>query len=362
MYGAEEGINGNPATLTVERAMSELRRGCAVDVVHGGAARRVVALETLGAELLARLVASSPGSPTLLISEHRARVLGLIASSGVEISVPNPILYELQAAAGLRGSSFPDWVVNTAGTSASDPSIGAALRLAVNARLVPAMLSISRNAPAPEQVLEVTAEAVAAYMNEGRHRLKRVSQASVPMEGHADCALVLYRDSSIDAEHVAVLIGKPSPGETALVRLHSSCLTGDLLGSLRCDCGEQLRSSVGRIAAAGGGVLLYLAQEGRGIGLANKLRAYALQDAGLDTIDADRHLGFSADERGYQAAAAMLRDLGLTRIRLMTNNPAKVAALRTEGIDLVDHVTLQSSVNPHNERYLQAKRKRAGHL
>ena len=139
-------------------------------------------------------------------------------------------------------------------------------------------------------------------------------------------------------------------------------MTGDLLGSLRCDCGEQLRGSVDRIAAAGGGVLLYLAQEGRGIGLANKLRAYALQDAGLDTIDADRHLGFSADERRYEAAAAMLRDLGLTRIRLMTNNPAKLAALRAEGIELVDHMTLHSTVNPYNERYLRAKRERGGHL
>ncbi len=357
-----EEINGAPATLAVERAIGELRRGRALDITHHGAARRVAALETLSPGLIDRLVASSPGKPTLLVSEHRANALGLSASAGVELVVHTLELAALQAAAGLKGARRPDRLGDTKDTASTDPRIGAALQLAGSARLVPALLSVPRGAPAPEQVLEVTAEAVAAHALSAGQRLKRVSQARVPMEGHADCSLVLYRDSTDDAEHVAVLIGNPSPEEAVLVRLHSSCLTGDLLGSLRCDCGEQLRGSVDRIAAAGGGVLLYLAQEGRGIGLANKLRAYALQDAGLDTIDADRHLGFSADERRYQAAAAMLRDLGLTRIRLMTNNPAKLAALRAEGIELVDHMTLHSTINPYTERYLRAKRERGGHL
>ncbi len=355
-------INGAPATLAVERAIGELRRGHAVDVAHNKTARRVAALETLSPELMARLLASSPGKPTVLVSEHRAQALGLSVTAGVELFLSTSELSELQAAAGLRGSSLPDCVRHTRDTALTDPSIGAALQLAGNARLLPALVSVPRSSAAPEQVLEVTAKAIAAHTVTGGERVRRISQARVPMEGHADCVLVLYRDSSVDAEHVAVLIGSPSPEDAVLVRLHSSCLTGDLLGSLRCDCGEQLRGSVDRIAAAGGGVLLYLAQEGRGIGLANKLRAYALQDAGLDTIDADRYLGFSADERRYHAAAAMLRDLGFTRIRLMTNNPAKLAALRAEDIELVEHMTLHSTVNPHNERYLRAKRERGGHL
>jgi GTP cyclohydrolase II len=184
----------------------------------------------------------------------------------------------------------------------------------------------------------------------------------VPLRDQVDSEIVLYREVGSDAEHVAVLIGEPSPEHEVLVRLHSSCLTGDLLGSLRCDCGEQLRDAVAQIAANGGGVLLYLAQEGRGIGLANKLRAYVLQEAGFDTIDADRHLGFSADERRFSAAAAILKDLGLTKIRLLTNNPQKVVALLDEGIELGGQIPLRVPANPHNARYLKVKRERAGHL
>lgn len=362
MDGGEHEINGAPATLSVERAIGELRRGRAVDIAHDGGARRVTAVETLSEGLMARLLASSPGEPTLLITQHRARAIGLPVTTGVELTLPMTEFSELQAAAGLRGSQPPDRLGDVTGTASGDLSVRAALELTASARLVPALLSVPRGAPAPDQVLEVTAEAVCAHSVSSGGRLTRISRARVPLQGHADCELVLYRDNGDDAEHVAVLIGNPSPDKPALVRLHSSCLTGDLLGSLRCDCGEQLRDSVDRIAEGGGGVLLYLAQEGRGIGLANKLRAYALQDEGLDTIDADRHLGFSSDERRYRAASTMLRDLGLTRIRLMTNNPAKLAALRAEGIELVDHMTLHSTVNPHNERYLRTKRERGGHL
>ena len=149
-----------------------------------------------------------------------------------------------------------------------------------------------------------------------------------------EAQLVLFRDRRDASEHVAVIVGTPDPAGVVPVRAHSSCFTGDLLGSLRCDCGEQLQTAVQRLHEAGGGVLLYLAQEGRGIGLANKLRAYQLQDAGLDTVDADRHLGFSADERSYAIAAAMLRQLGITRIRLLTNSPHKVRELRARGIDV----------------------------
>jgi GTP cyclohydrolase II len=159
-----------------------------------------------------------------------------------------------------------------------------------------------------------------------------------------------------------VIIGKFDQKSAVPVRLHSACLTGDLLGSLRCDCGEQLRTAVARIAALGGGVLLYLDQEGRGIGLPNKLRAYVLQDEGLDTVDADQHLGFLADERTYEVAAALLEELGIERITLLTNNPQKISALRDHGIEIVGRLPLVTSSNTHNERYLKAKTERAGHL
>ena len=363
MNRAEENINGDPTTLAVQRAIKELRCGRAVDITHHGKARRVAALETVRGAVMARLLAGSPGEATMLVSEHRAKVLGLATSTGIELTLPAQLVRsELQALAGLGGPELPACVDGLEVTPSSDLNIAAALQLASIARLVPALLSVPRNAPAPGQVVEVSAEALTLHDNGLGDSLERISQARVPLEGHPQCELVLYRDTVCDAEHVAVIIGNAALNEPVLVRVHSACLTGDLLGSLRCDCGEQLHSSVERIAAAGGGILLYLAQEGRGIGLANKLRAYALQDAGLDTIDADRHLGFSADERRYQAAAVILRDLGMTRIRLMTNNPAKIIALRAEGIELADHMTLNSTVNPHNERYLRSKRERGGHL
>jgi GTP cyclohydrolase II len=192
--------------------------------------------------------------------------------------------------------------------------------------------------------------------------LRRISQARVPLAKSLSTEIAVFRDEHTLAEHVAVIIGRGHERPVVPVRLHSACLTGDLLGSLRCDCGEQLRTAVARIAALGGGVLLYLDQEGRGIGLPNKLRAYVLQDGGLDTLDADQHLGFLADERSYEVAAALLQELGVQRIQLLTNNPQKITALREHGIDVVGRLPLVTTSNSHNERYLRAKLERAGHL
>jgi GTP cyclohydrolase II len=158
------------------------------------------------------------------------------------------------------------------------------------------------------------------------------------------------------------VVGEPAAHQPTLCRLHSECFTGDLLGSLRCDCGPQLQAALRQIGAAGHGVLLYLAHEGRGIGLINKLRAYQLQDAGLDTVDANHHLGFEADERSFQAAAIMLHHLGIRSVRLLTNNPAKVEALRREGIEVSERVPHAVPANRHNHAYLATKARRGGHL
>lgn len=179
-----------------------------------------------------------------------------------------------------------------------------------------------------------------------------------------DSRFVVFREKDSDFEHVAVIVGNPdfNGKEPVRVRLHSSCLTGDLFGSLRCDCGDQLRGTVQRLAKDGGGIVLYLSQEGRGIGIANKLRAYRRQDAGLDTLDANHALGFRMDERHFEVAAAMLKALGCTHINLLTNNPAKIAALRDAGIDVVEREGVKGGVNAHNQRYLLTKMKRGGHL
>jgi GTP cyclohydrolase II len=163
-------------------------------------------------------------------------------------------------------------------------------------------------------------------------------------------------------EHVAIVIGEPDTTKPVLVRLHSQCLTGDLLGSLRCDCGDQLRGAIQAIADNGGGVLVYLAQEGRDIGLINKLRAYALQDLGVDTVDANEMLGFEADERVYAPAVEILRQLGIDSVRLLTNNPDKMKQLAAAGVNVVDRVSHVFPSNQHNASYLRTKADKTGHL
>ncbi len=165
-----------------------------------------------------------------------------------------------------------------------------------------------------------------------------------------------------DKEHVALIRGDLQHGGPVLVRLHSECLTGDALFSLRCDCGFQLEAALSMIAAENRGVLLYLRQEGRGIGLTNKIRAYDLQDHGQDTVEANVSLGFGADQRDYSFAVSMLKALGVNQVKLMTNNPRKVKALRDAGVDVAERVPMKFGANPHNQRYLQAKSEKLGHL
>jgi GTP cyclohydrolase II len=173
---------------------------------------------------------------------------------------------------------------------------------------------------------------------------------------------MVFRGGPAGRDQVAVVIGHPDPSQPVLVRAHSACLTGDLFGSLRCDCGDQLQNALDRLAQAGGGVLLYLDQEGRGIGIGNKMRAYALQDDGFDTIDADAVLGFSPDERRYDYAASILHKLGYRKIVLLTNNPEKIGALTRAGIEVVDRQPLYGAVTPQNDAYLNTKHRRARHL
>ena len=235
---------------------------------------------------------------------------------------------------------------------ASPQAAGAALQLARLAGLVPAFLVGSGPAEAA-----VAADAIAAYDTADRWAL--VARAKLPVEGAEDTEIAAFRTPEGD-EHVALLIGQPN-GSLPLVRLHSECLTGDVFGSLKCDCGPQLRAAIAAVRAEGWGILLYLRQEGRGIGLINKLRAYQLQDQGFDTVDANTRLGFAVDARTFAVAARMLTLLGQDRVRLLTNNPAKVAGLEQSGITVVERVAHALPPNPHNERYLATKRDRSGH-
>jgi GTP cyclohydrolase II len=192
--------------------------------------------------------------------------------------------------------------------------------------------------------------------------LQPVSEARVPLGVAENARVVGFRPADGSAEQFAIVIGDPAGHQPALCRVHSECFTGDLLGSLRCDCGPQLQAALELMGEAGHGVLLYLAHEGRGIGLINKLRAYQLQDCGLDTVDANQHLGFEPDERTYRAAAVMLRHLGIESVRLLTNNPAKVEALAREGVSVVERIPHATPPNRHNLGYLATKASRSGHL
>jgi GTP cyclohydrolase II len=359
------GINGDAALLHLDRAVGELRRGRAIAVSDGELSLVVAALETMQPGQLARLTAGSTAT-VLLLTPERAEAAGLpIAGLGaVALAVDGQTgLDSLRASAGIGDpAAEPRPEIQSSPWQGSPALTAAGFRLAKAGRLVPALVGFERNRLDDPTILEVPLAEVERQAAEVPNSLRLTSESRVPLADAENSRLALFRDEQGGGEHVAVVIGDPDPTGIVPVRLHSACLTGDLFGSLRCDCGEQLRTAVRRIAELGGGVLLYLDQEGRGIGLANKLRAYAIQDTGLDTLDADRHLGFSADERTYDVAAALLQELGISRIRLLTNNPQKIAALRDHGIDVVGRLPLIAKVNLHNERYLRAKRERAGHL
>ena len=186
--------------------------------------------------------------------------------------------------------------------------------------------------------------------------------ADLPLAAAPETKIVMFRSENGEENHFAIVVASGTDQNTPLVRIHSQCITGDILGSLKCDCGPQLQTAIARMHEAGGGVLLYLAQEGRDIGLMNKIRAYALQDDGYDTVDANHRLGFATDERVFIPAAVMLRELSITSIKLMTNNPDKVEQLSRFGITVTERVPLILPSNPHNERYLEVKKQRTGHL
>jgi GTP cyclohydrolase II len=240
------------------------------------------------------------------------------------------------------------------------------IELAKAARLLPAAVVVSMPRGKAEAFVaepyRLAAGDVIAYRRSAASGLKRVSAAHVPLSGAVQTEIIAFRPMDGGKEHLAIVIGKLDPTRPVLTRLHSECFTGDLLGSLRCDCGDQLRGAIDEIAKQGSGVLLYLAQEGRGIGLVNKLRAYQLQDAGADTLEANLQLGFGADERVYQPAAEMLRQLDINAVRLLTNNPEKVKGLAQCGVAVTERVPHVFPANDHNERYLNTKAVRFGHM
>ncbi len=207
----------------------------------------------------------------------------------------------------------------------------------------------------------LTVRDLIAYRLRSERLVELVASPQLPTR-FGDFRVYAFRSMVTNEEHLALVMGEVSPEEPVLVRVHSQCLTGDIFGSARCDCGAQLEAALSRIAAEGKGVLLYLLQEGRGIGLINKLKAYQLQDEGLDTVEANHRLGFGADQRDYGVGAQILRELGVRKMRLMTNNPAKYVALSGYGLEIVERIPLEVPPTPHSRKYLRAKKEKLGHI
>ncbi len=344
------------------RAIDALRRGWPVRVSASDGAILVMAIEGADAVTLAGF--DSEASADILISAARAETLKLAN----QLAAADPDLPVLIART--------PWIDADVATSIADPvrdlatplkgpfaakpiatlqAAKAALRLARLAGILPAYFVAPGEGPSEA---EVSADEIAAH-DDAIH-LAIATRARLPVSASETAEIVAFRSPDEPREHIALIVGKRD-ASPPVIRLHSECLTGDVLGSLKCDCGPQLHEALHRIADAPWGILIYLRQEGRGIGLVNKLRAYALQDQGFDTVDANVRLGFAIDARDFSVAARMLDLLGVGQVRLLTNNPNKVAGLEAAGIKVAERLPIILPANPHNERYLATKRDRTGH-
>jgi len=384
-----------PAQTAVDRAIADLRRGGMV-ILRDSEHRAVVIVQAAamvtsdGLRMLARLTGSQPSlaltfnrvaalKPNPLDAAVQSVALAMSTDAELIHRIVDPTAGHAAAGNGGQGDDGPGddgpGDDSLSGLSIIPERAGglaeAAVRLVKLARLLPAVLFARATAVDVDRLstwsqdiglLLVETGQVAAYPTLRANRLVKAADAQVPLADAEDTRFIAFRPLDGGDEHVAIVIGEPDTSAPVLVRLHSQCLTGDLLGSLRCDCGDQLRGAIREIATQGSGILLYLAQEGRDIGLINKLRAYSLQDLGVDTVDANEQLGFDDDERVYAPAAEMLRQLGVAKVRLMTNNPDKIGQLAATGVEVTERVAHVFPSNRHNERYLQTKADKTGHL
>ena len=363
------------ALRQVHRAVAELRRGTPVILRGPDGALVVSAAETAGAQGLMDLVGAAVGPAVLLLAPVRAAAVlqrpvphAADEEGAVALRLP-PTLLAPEALRSLADPTAERLLPETPERVSAPALAQAAIALAKLGRLLPALVAAPATEAAAQRLglLQVPAEDVLAYPAAAATSLTRVAEARVPLEDAPEARIVAFRAADGGIEHLAILVGTPektaAEGGAPLVRAHSECFTGDLLGSLRCDCGPQLRGAIRRMAEdPAGGVLLYLAQEGRGIGLVNKLRAYTLQDGGLDTLDANRALGYGADERNFLVAATMLRAIGVERVRLLTNNPDKIGGLSACGIEVLGREAHAFDPNGVNDHYLKTKAERFGHM
>ena len=373
---AIDNINSNPAAtaamLSVDRAAHDFRRGRPVSICDElGNSIIALASEVSTDQVIARLSEISGAEPSIAITHHRAKTLKVRLYTDEIILIPYK---SWRTAAIARTIADPtNDLSNPLGgpyTASRDPvnsASVAAVQLAKISRLLPSVILVDYEreqdtALAGDGIATINASDVISYEMDTAGTLRQVTAARVPLEDAENSRILSFRSPDGGREHLAIVIGEPLTDRPVLARIHSECFTGDLIGSLKCDCGQQLRGAIAQIAEEGSGILLYLRQEGRGIGLTNKLRAYALQDQGFDTVEANERLGFESDERIFLPAARILKQLGFGKVRLMTNNPDKVEGLTTFGIEVVERVRHAFPSNDHNEFYLSVKKEKSGHL
>ncbi len=352
---------GDSNHVGVERGLAEFRAGR--PVIIAAEQELIIALPIDGAEgdrFSAFRSLCAPAFPHLVITARRARALGIDAEGPVLLTLaPTDDAESIYA---LASDTYADRAL--AATKAG-PAAAAAIELAKLAQRLPALVVSEAAKAAPialdPPLVTVKADALTRFRHEVIGTLTIASDALIPLEAGLAARFVVFRDA-IGGGAVAIVVDAPDFSRPVPVRMHSACLTGDVFRSRRCDCGDQLRLALPRLKAAGGGIILYLNQEGRGLGLVNKMRAYRLQDAGLDTVDANTTLGFDDDERDYAIAGRMLDMLGCKRVLLLTNNPAKLYGLTEAGIEICGRMSLNTPINADNRRYLTAKARRAGHL
>ncbi|MFB2531135.1 GTP cyclohydrolase II [Paracoccus sp. p4-l81] len=338
------------------RARADLRLGLAVVVDDW----LVAAAETVAPARLAAMLAG--GQAELALTARRAATLKIAAYDGdlVRLVLPGDL-----GAAHLRALADPSRDLDhplkgplRAQRDGSPIPARAAISLLKQAELLPAAILC----PATGSPANLTHLDAAMALNDAPAAFSPVAAASLPTALAGRGRLHVFRATGGSADHYAFEIGQPARDRPVLARLHSACFTGDVLGSRKCDCGPQLHAALAQMGAAGGGVLLYLNQEGRGIGLANKMRAYALQDQGFDTVEANHRLGFEDDERDFRIGAGLLKTLGFSQIRLLTNNPRKLDMLASHGLTVTDRVPLRVGETPENRAYLATKAAKSGHL
>jgi len=358
---ADRGPNcfGTPAQIAVTRALAEFhaRRPLRVAVSTGDIlAMPLDGLDARALDAFRKLCA--PAALRLVVTPERARAIGIETDEAVALDLNAHV-----SLASIFALAVDSDLATTPASVRAGEGEQAAIRLAKLSQGLPAVLVAQVQPQAILQgldLIKIEAQAIRDFDRELVNSLVIASRASIPLSSGARSEFVIFRDT-LGGTSTAIIVGKPDYSRPVLVRLHSACLTGDVFGSRRCDCGDQLKLAVKRLEDAGAGVILYLPQEGRGVGLANKMRAYQKQDEGLDTVDANTTLGFEDDERDYKMAGRMLQMLGCRSVMLLTNNPAKLDGLAQAGIEIAGRMPIETPVNADNLRYMRAKAARAGH-